>query len=122
MIMFAPDLIMLQATKAERRKEAEEQRNKMTSAMQPGNQRVVIDLDFEGMMPEGDLRSLCQQLSYSYSSNKRAAKPLHLHFLGFKGSVAELSAKLVTGVCGRVCCGTGRRGGRVVSCLCQFWD
>lgn len=47
----------------------------------------------------GDMRSLCQQLSYSYSANKRVAAPLHMHLLGFKGPIQELAQKLVAGRC-----------------------
>lgn len=43
-------------------------------------QRVVIDLDFEGLMTPAELSSICNQLMHSYSANSRAATPCHLHF------------------------------------------
>jgi hypothetical protein len=43
-----------------------------------------VDLDFEDKMTEGELRSLCQQLSYCYSANCNAEKPFSLHFTSLK--------------------------------------
>ena len=43
-----------------------------------------MDLDFEDKMTEGELRSLCQQLSYCYSANCNAEKPFSLHFTSLK--------------------------------------
>lgn len=48
-------------------------------AMQDG-QGIVIDLDFEKQMTETEIRSLCGQLQYCYSSNTRSAVPCHLYF------------------------------------------
>jgi hypothetical protein len=41
-------------------------------------------------MNEGELRSLCQQLGYSYSSCVHGQPQAHLHLLGLKGSVLEM--------------------------------
>jgi hypothetical protein len=46
----------------------------------------VIDLDFEGLMPESDVKHLIQQLCFSYSANSKASNPVHLHLLGLKVS------------------------------------
>ena len=54
-------------------------------AMQDG-QGVVIDLDFDEHMTESELKSLCGQLQYSYSSNTRAAVPCHLYFTSMQVS------------------------------------
>ena len=56
-----------------------ERRADHMQAMQDG-QGIVIDLDFEKQMTEGEIKSLCSQLQYSYASNTRAAVPCHLHF------------------------------------------
>lgn len=58
---------------------------------------MVIDLDFGGLMSEGELRSLCQQLSYSYAANIRAEQPCHLHLLGCKGEVKEQLERQISG-------------------------
>ena len=50
-----------------------------SQAMQDG-QGIVIDLDFEEQMKETEIKSLCGQLQYCYSSNIRAALPCHLYF------------------------------------------
>ena len=47
-------------------------------------QRVAVDLDFEDKMSQGELRSLCQQLSYCYSANCNAEKPFSLHYTSLK--------------------------------------
>ncbi len=40
-------------------------------ALGEGNVRLVIDLDFNGLMPQHDQKHLCQQLGYSYSANTK---------------------------------------------------
>jgi hypothetical protein len=50
-------------------------------------QKVVVDLGFAGLMTPGELRSLCQQLSYSYSIAVNGDKQLHLHLLGAGGDL-----------------------------------
>lgn len=64
----------------------------------PGNQRFAIDMDFNGLMPESDMRHLVQQLSYSYSANTSVAQPCHMQLLGFKGSIEALTTKLLAGL------------------------
>lgn len=47
-------------------------------------QRIVIDLDFEGLMTPQEQSSIANQLMHSYSANSRAAVPCHLHFTSVK--------------------------------------
>ena len=46
-------------------------------------QQVVIDMDFAGMMSPSEVKSLLQQLSYSYSAAVSGKQQLHLHLLSF---------------------------------------
>lgn len=48
-------------------------------------QKVVIDLDFPGIMNPSEVKSLLQQLSYSYSAAVSKQQQLHLHLLGATG-------------------------------------
>jgi tRNA (guanine9-N1)-methyltransferase len=45
-------------------------------------QRIIVDLEFEDKMHPSELKSLCQQLSYVYSTNKRSPTPCHLILTG----------------------------------------
>ena len=56
-------------------------------ALQEG-QGIVIDLDFEEQMTESEVKSLCGQLQYAYSSNTRAAVPCHLYFTSLQASIS----------------------------------
>lgn len=49
----------------------------------------VIDLDFDELMDEQEVRSLVQQLMYSYGANKRASRPLDLHLTSLCGRIEE---------------------------------
>ena len=53
-------------------------------------QTIIIDCDFEEQMTENEIKSLCGQLGYCYSSNVRAAKPCHLCFTSLKVSCATM--------------------------------
>mmetsp|Transcript_33727 Transcript_33727/g.106045 ORF Transcript_33727/g.106045 Transcript_33727/m.106045 type:complete len:267 (+) Transcript_33727:26-826(+) len=55
---------------------------------------VVIDLSFEKLMTEREIASLAQQISYSYSSNRRAAFPTRLVLSSLGGATR---AKLTQG-------------------------
>jgi hypothetical protein len=65
-------------------------------AMESGP-RIVIDLDWEGRMTHNDMRHLVQQLSFSYAANKQVARPAHLLLTSFKGEVAALANKMISG-------------------------
>ncbi|KAJ9522999.1 hypothetical protein QJQ45_023828 [Haematococcus lacustris] len=67
-------------------------------ALEPGNQRLAIDLDFAALMSEGDQRHLVQQLSYSYSANGSVAKPCHMHLLWGPGPLRPLAFKMLPGL------------------------
>eukprot|EP00906_Rhabdomonas_costata_P035358 RCo049676 len=62
-----------------------EQKRKFLEAMQAGP-RVVIDLDFEEMMDARSLRSMCQQVMFSYAILKKAVQPLNLSVCGLSAS------------------------------------
>uniref|UniRef100_A0A7S1SNN9 tRNA (guanine(9)-N(1))-methyltransferase n=1 Tax=Tetraselmis chuii TaxID=63592 RepID=A0A7S1SNN9_9CHLO len=87
----------MQAKKAERRAEQEAKKEKLKVAMESG-QRLVIDLDFEDKMNETEIRSLCQQLSYSYSANCHSEKPFHLHLSSLKGHIESTLRHQAAGV------------------------
>jgi hypothetical protein len=57
----------------------------------------VIDLQFSGLMTPGELRSLCQQLSYSYSSAVNGQQQMHLHLLGAEGDIEAALHKQLPG-------------------------
>lgn len=62
------------------RKESAEKKRERLQLAQTEGQRIIIDLDFADKMTPGEIKSLCQQLNYSYSVNCRAAIPAHLIF------------------------------------------
>ena len=66
------------------RKQCErEKKEKLQRALESG-QQIIIDMDFADKMTGAEVRSLCQQLSYSYSVNNRAAQPAHLILTGYE--------------------------------------
>ncbi len=73
----------------EQRQRQAETKAKMEAALAEG-MKLVIDLQFEGKMLEGEIKSLCQQLSYTYAANKAAVQPCHLMLLGATGGLKEL--------------------------------
>ncbi|WIA17335.1 hypothetical protein OEZ85_014198 [Tetradesmus obliquus] len=60
-------------------------------------QKVVIDLDFLGMMSPSEVKSLLQQLSYSYSAAVSGQQQLHLHLLGATGDLDAALLKQLPG-------------------------
>jgi tRNA (guanine9-N1)-methyltransferase len=46
--------------------------------------KVILDLDFEHLMEERDLRSLVSQMNFCYGANMQATDPVHLIFSGMK--------------------------------------
>ena len=61
-----------------------------------GGMRIIIDLGFDHLMTESELKSLAQQLIYCYSANSKSPSPCHLMFTDFQGLVADqLSAQSV---------------------------
>jgi tRNA (guanine9-N1)-methyltransferase len=46
--------------------------------------QISIDLSFDEFMTEKDLSSLCSQLLRIYTANRRAKKPIPIHFTGLK--------------------------------------
>lgn len=47
----------------------------------------LIDLDFDDKMDEQEVRSLVQQIMYSYGANRRAARPLRFHLSSLCGRI-----------------------------------
>ncbi|KAL3135605.1 hypothetical protein ABBQ38_006086 [Trebouxia sp. C0009 RCD-2024] len=86
-----------QAKRQDRRAETEQKRSKLQQAMQDG-QGIVIDLDFEEQMTETEIKSLCGQLQYCYSSNTRSAVPCHLYFTSMQGGIAKQAEKQLSGM------------------------
>lgn len=60
-------------------------------------QKIVIDLDFSGLMAPNELKSLCQQLGYSYSAAVNGEQQLHLHLLGASGDLEAALHKQLPG-------------------------
>mmetsp|Transcript_367 Transcript_367/g.598 ORF Transcript_367/g.598 Transcript_367/m.598 type:complete len:387 (-) Transcript_367:758-1918(-) len=83
-----------------RRTEHNAKQIRMKQAVSEGSQsqKLVIDLDFEGLMPETDERHLCQQISYSYSANSKVLQPCHMHLLGLKGNLKTMAEKSISGI------------------------
>lgn len=82
---------------AERQKEREERRNRLQTAMERG-QRIVVDLEFENLMTENELKSIAQQLAYCYGANTRASVPAHLILTGVKGKMLDCLHRQTTGL------------------------
>ena len=68
----AKDWVGRQGGRGSRSREAfDEERKK--------GQRVVVDLGFDSLMTEREVRSLVTQVAHLYGCNRKSAKPLHLH-------------------------------------------
>ncbi|KIJ22746.1 hypothetical protein M422DRAFT_134047, partial [Sphaerobolus stellatus SS14] len=67
------------AVEKRQREDSEEppanKRRKVDGPKRPFNARVVIDLGFDDLMNEKEVVSLCSQLAYTYSSNRRSPTP-----------------------------------------------
>ncbi|KDR84073.1 hypothetical protein GALMADRAFT_236718 [Galerina marginata CBS 339.88] len=50
---------------------------------------VVIDLGFDDMMNEKEIKSLCSQLAYTHSANRQGAFPFSLTFTSLNGRTYE---------------------------------
>lgn len=68
---------------------------RLQQAVQQG-QRIIVDLGFDELMTKPEMKSLAQQLIYSYSANTKASAPCHLIFTDFQGQIAaQLTAQSV---------------------------
>ncbi|KAF3796618.1 tRNA (guanine(9)-N1)-methyltransferase [Nymphaea thermarum] len=67
--------------------ERERKRQKLTKGMEEG-QRIVVDLDFPGLMAPAEINSLMQQIMYCYAVNGRCDSPCHLCLTGCTGEIA----------------------------------
>lgn len=55
--------------------------------------KIVIDCAYENNQPQKELRSVANQINYSYSALKNATRPLQIHITSFKDQVKELITK-----------------------------
>jgi len=69
-----------------RKDERKERREKLTQALETG-QNIVIDLEFGQMMKPNEISSLLQQVMYSYAANGRAEAPCRLSLTGCTGDI-----------------------------------
>ncbi|KDQ64132.1 hypothetical protein JAAARDRAFT_118062 [Jaapia argillacea MUCL 33604] len=73
----------------EERREEEKRRlkkkQKKGNVGEPFGARVVVDLGFDELMSEKEVASLCSQLAYTYSANRRSARPFSLLFTSLNG-------------------------------------
>eukprot|EP00270_Netrium_digitus_P019291 TRINITY_DN757_c0_g7_i2.p1 TRINITY_DN757_c0_g7~~TRINITY_DN757_c0_g7_i2.p1 ORF type:complete len:376 (-),score=111.93 TRINITY_DN757_c0_g7_i2:85-1212(-) len=67
---------------------AEEKKLRLQKAMQEG-QSIVIDLEFTDLMIEGEVRSIHQQVMYSYAVNCKSENPFRLMLTGFRGTIKD---------------------------------
>lgn len=44
--------------------------------------RIIVDLDFESLQTEKEIKSLCQQMAFSSNINKNANEPMNLILSG----------------------------------------
>ena len=57
-------------------------------------QGIVLDLDFQDLMTEQEMRSLVGQLQFAYAANCKAEVPAHLYFTSFSVSAGMNSLPL----------------------------
>ncbi|KAJ3694722.1 hypothetical protein LUZ60_000099 [Juncus effusus] len=77
-------------------RQAEERRIKierLKKAVESG-QKVVLDLEFEGLMSASEISSLSQQIMYCYAANGRSKNPVHLLLTGCKGEMESQLQKI----------------------------
>eukprot|EP00741_Cyanophora_paradoxa_P008160 tig00001265_g7897.t1 len=84
--MKMAEVARLKAEKAAQKKELE--------ARMQGGHRIVFDLEFEELMNERELKSLAQQIMYSYGVNVRSSKPFRIVLTSLKGQTLEQMCKV----------------------------
>lgn len=57
-------------------------------------QGIILDLDFQDLMTEQEMRSLVGQLQFAYAANCKAEVPAHLYFTSFNVRAAVSSLPL----------------------------
>ena len=83
-------------------------------------QGIILDLDFQDLMTEQEMRSLVGQLQFAYAANCKAEVPAHLYFTSLTVSAAVSSLPLGMSAQSRMCshaCWGGRVG---LASLCQL--
>lgn len=55
--------------------------------------RIIIDCDFNDLMTEKEIKSVCQQFAYCTNVNKQANPPINLIFSGVKGPLRQQLTK-----------------------------
>eukprot|EP00940_MAST-03C_sp_MAST-3C-sp2_P000886 g886.t1 len=79
----------LRAERKRKKLDAEKKEKEEYALKCKTGQRVVLDLSFEKLMTEKEIRSLKQQVVYCYAANKRASVPFNLCLSSFTGSTKE---------------------------------
>lgn len=77
-----------QAVRQERKEQDQSRRARLQEALSTGL-RFVIDLGFDELMTEQEIKSLAQQLIYCHSVNTKSTSPCHLVFTDFTGHSAD---------------------------------
>ena len=50
--------------------------------------KIIIDCDFNDLMTEKEIKSVCQQFAYCTNANKQADRPMNLILSGLKGAMS----------------------------------
>jgi len=75
--------------------EMAQKRAKMSRVKEPFSARVVLDLGFDDKMSDKEITSLCSQLAYVYSANRRSPNPFQsLLFTSLNGRTLSRLEKL----------------------------
>ncbi|CAA7258585.1 unnamed protein product [Cyclocybe aegerita] len=69
--------------------EEEERRRRAKRPRLQFGGNVVVDLDFDNMMSDKEVVSLCSQLAYTYSTNRQASFPFGLTFTSLGGRIEK---------------------------------
>ena len=84
------------AARANRKKDAEEAKEKKKAALTAPN-AVILDLEFGHLMEDKEMRSMAKQLTFCYSANTKAQVPVRLYLTGFEGRMGEIARKACSG-------------------------
>ncbi|GAA6008074.1 hypothetical protein JCM10207_007018 [Rhodosporidiobolus poonsookiae] len=68
---------------------APSKRKKVAGKQAPHGARIVVDMGFDDLMTDKEIKSMVSQLAYCYSANRSAPKPFPLLISSFNGRVRE---------------------------------
>jgi hypothetical protein len=77
----------------EPQKLTKQEKQKMFFDLVQQGPRIIIDCDFNDLMTEKEVKSVCQQFAYCTNVNKQAKRPVHLIMSGLKGPVKDQLTK-----------------------------